>query len=154
MQHFAILELLKTKDCRHEPKWMARQLGIDTTEASAALQRLFRLGIIDEDEDGNWLVLEENLSTFSHEYTNGALKKLATSILERAITALDDIPFEVRSQSALTVAVNSDDIKEIKRRIDQFRREMNQFLESRKNKDSVYHFSFSFYPVTKPGDKK
>lgn len=85
-----------------------------------------------------------------NEFTATAFRNLQKQILQKAIEALETTPLEKRDQSALTMAMDSKLMPEVRARIKAFRREMAEFQERSKTCDQVYHLSVSFYPVMNP----
>jgi len=152
--HFAILELLLLPDCKPSSHWIAKRLGLPVMEASVAVERLKRLGLIEIKPDGRWIPAAQNLSTLTGEYSDIALRRLQADILQKAIDSLENIPLELRDHSSLTIAVNVQDLSLIKQKITQFRRQMNQFLSQRPEPSDVYHLTIAFYPVTARREQK
>jgi transcriptional regulator with XRE-family HTH domain len=146
--HFAILELIGLASFRPDPKWMARKLGITPAEAGFAVERLERLGFL-EIRGGKWRNAAGNLSTAGNDFSAAALKKLQHRFLEMARSALDEVPYERRDQSTLTLKVDATRLPEIRAKIKQLRRQLDRYIEGQGTPDSVYHLSISFYPVTK-----
>ena len=62
--------------------------------------------------------------------------------------ALEETPIEERDQSTICMAINTEQIPEVKERIKKFRRELDAYLVEADSKDRVYHLSISFYPVS------
>lgn len=148
-QHFAILELIKTDDFINDTNWIASRLGLQNIEARDAIERLKNVDFIEEDKNGKLILKDIHLSTLSQDYTTAALRKLQKCFLEKAITAQEEVEFDDRHQSTLTVAVARDQLPQIKEKINQFRRSLNDFCEAHKSKDQVYNLSLSLYPLTK-----
>lgn len=148
--HFAILELVSMEGFVASPQWISRVLGINVNEASAAIDRLFRLGYLETQPDGSWKNRSGFNTTIGNDFTTAALRQMQRQILQMAIDALEAVPFDQRSQSAMTMAVDKDLLPRLKERITQFRRETDAFIQKNSKKlDSVYHLSVSLYPVTK-----
>jgi uncharacterized protein (TIGR02147 family) len=145
--HYALIELLEIKSFQNDTRWIARALDITTAEASAALERLERVGILERTETG-WKNATGNNTTTGNSFTTVAFRKLQKSVLEKAIVALENLPLDKRDQSSITMAVDSRKLPEAKKRIQKFRRELMQFLQTEGEPDQVYHLSVSLYPVT------
>lgn len=147
--HYAILELTRVEGFLSEVSWIANKLNISQAETKNAIERLLRLGYLVENEDGNWVDVSGNISTFHHPSTNTALKEQQKQILKNAITAVEHVEYSKRDQSALTFAISTNLIPEVKKRIEQFRAEIDLLVESSlQPRDEVYQFSLSFFPVT------
>lgn len=145
--HYAVLELLQLKSFQNDTRWIARALDITPAEAGSALERLERVGVIERTESG-WKNISGNNTTTGNPFTTVAFRKLQKSILEKAVTALETVPMEKRDQSSITMAIDSRKLPEAKKRIQKFRRELMQFLQTDGEPDQVYHLSVSLYPVT------
>ena len=52
--HYAILELLAIEGFKPDPAWIGKRLGITRSEANIAVERLFRLGLLEKKNDGSW----------------------------------------------------------------------------------------------------
>lgn len=152
--HFAILELMATSDFRDDRRWIARVLGIRVSEANAAIERLVRVGLIEILEDGTWKHLSDGRTSISPNYTTAAMRSMQKQILEKAIDALENIPFEVRDQSSIATAMNSKLLPEAQEKIKNFRRELAAFVRSEGPLDSVYQLSIAFYPLTQTDRKE
>ncbi len=144
--HFAVLELFELRDYQPDTKWMGRKLGLSPFEISLALERLVRIGLL-EPKDSFYKVTKKNLSTLGLESTNSALRSLQKQILLKSIEALECMPIEVRDQSTLTIALPKKALPELKKRITQFRRDMNSWISEMKNKDEVYQLTISLFPT-------
>lgn len=151
--HFAILELSSVRGIVLSPKSISACLGITIHEAKAALERLKRLGLIDQDNELNPAPVR-NFSTVGPSFTTAATRNQQRQILEMAIQALENVPFEERDQSSVTLAIPKSRITEAKKKIAAFRREMTEHLQRPGERDSVYHLSVSFYPVTTSQSEK
>ena len=147
--YYAILELLELEDFQYDYKWVSQKLNIPRKQVQIALERMIRLGFIEE--NNNQLVDKTcgKTTNISSELSSSARREHQRGILELAIDALENISPAIRDQSSMTVSINSNDIPEAKALIKQFRRDMSKFLNNSKNKDQVYNLGISFYPVTK-----
>jgi len=148
--HHAILELLRIDGFEATEKNVSRALGLSVIEVKAAVERLVRVGLVGFDETGKW----QDLSADGR--TTGvvamaptiAARNLQKQVLEKAIVAIEEIPFEKRDNSSMTIAIDSDLMDEAKAKIAKFRRELSQFLSRGKKRDRVYHLGIALYPVS------
>jgi transcriptional regulator with XRE-family HTH domain len=147
--HYAILELTQTRHFKSSPRWIARTLGITVSEVNAAVERLLRLGMLSIDpETGRWKDESGAITTVGNDFTAAAFRKLQTQVLQKALAALDETPFEERDQSSMTMAIDSKRLPEAKPLIRKFRRELCALLKSDGPLDRVYHLGVSLYPVS------
>lgn len=149
--HYAILELMKVKGFKPEATWVARRLGVSVHEIRMCVERLERIGILEIKKGGNWADKSQGFSThvLSDTYTSYAHKQAQEQILNLAIQALRNVPIEIRDQSSMMMATNSNKIQIAKKRITKFRRELCAYLEDCAPKDSVYQLSLSLFPLDK-----
>ena len=148
--HYGILELMRVDHFRPDPKWIAKSLGITVSEVNIAVERLKRIELLEITTAGEWIDLTSGTSTTTgNPFTAAAFKKLQRQVLEKAITALDEVPFEERDQSSVTMAIDSSLLPEAKEKIKVFRRDLGKFLSRGEKRDSVYQLGVSLYPITK-----
>jgi plasmid maintenance system antidote protein VapI len=147
--HYAILELTHLKNFRTDPKWIAKSLGITTSEVNIAVERLQRVGLLKIEND-SWLdtTPDGHATNIQGDLTSAASRKLQRQILEKSIRALDDIPIAKRDHTSMTMAINPEDLPEAKEKITRFRRELCAFFEKRGRPTQVYQLAVSLYPVT------
>lgn len=148
--HFAVLELFELGDFQPNTKWMGQKLGLSPFEVNLILERLHRVQLI-EPKNKFYIVTKKNLSTLGMSHTNIALQNLQKQILSQAIEAIDTVPPERRDQSTLTIAIPKKALPEIKKRVTEFRREMNSWLTEMKSKDDVYQLTISLFPANPKG---
>lgn len=147
-QHFAILEMMTLPNCKFAAEEFSKGLSITTYEAQAAIDRLVRLSLVEKTKNNKWRLKTENGSAIDSSVNSGAAKKLQKQLLEKAIQAIDEIPLDHRSQSAMTMAIPSSRLNEAKELIKQFRRQFTEIMQSKGERDSVYQLSVSFFPLT------
>jgi len=150
--HYAILELTQIEGFQPSTKWISKTLGITVSEANAAVERLMRLEFLEVTKDGRWVNASGNNTTIGNDFTAAAFRKLQRSVLEGALKAVDETAIEVRDQTSMTMAINSEQIPLAKEKIKKFRRELTALLQKDQKKDSVYQLGISFYPLTEVKD--
>lgn len=157
--HFAILELLRVEGFRPDIKWVARCLGISLAEAQAAVERLQRVGMLEiRDAKGKaprWIhVSAPQATVIAPGVTSAAHRKLQRQILEKSILALEEVPLELRSHTAMTMAIDPAKLDEARERIRKFRRSLSRFLSRGAPCTEVYHLGLCLYPVTHKPERK
>ncbi len=146
--HFAILELIKTKNFKHKSIFVAQRLKITELESNRALERLERLGFI-ECKKNKYTLKKASNSWLNLSETSSARKTLQKQMQEKSLQALEDVPFDKREHSSLTVAVDPKLLPEIKKKITEFRRSMDKYMMENGNEKEVYNLNVSFFPLTK-----
>jgi uncharacterized protein (TIGR02147 family) len=145
--HLAICQMSLLSGFMYNSKWIAKRLNITVTQAQGAVERLIRLGWMEEVEDTLRFV-GGNLSTIDKEITTEALKDFQKQMLVKATDAIDTVDLKHRSNTGMTMAINKDKLPQAQAMINQFRRKICDFLEDTDHKDEVYHLSISLIPLT------
>ena len=149
--HYAILELVDTRDFRADARWIARSLGISVAEAHEAIERLMRLELLQTREDGSLKRRPGRVTTTGNGFTAAAFRQLQAQVLEKALRALEEIPPERRDQSSMTFAFDTARLPEAKAILRKFRRQFCDRLQQGTVGNSVYQLGLSFYPVSTVG---
>lgn len=144
--HYAILELTHVEGFQSDVEWIAQRLKINYGQALAAVDRLLELGMLEEQADGSW-ICNTSYSTDSKIDTHAAFRNLQNQLLDQAKEAMENCPPSERTQTSMTMAINSSRLPEAQRRIREFQREVSVFLEEGP-KDRVYQLTTSLFPCT------
>lgn len=150
--HFAILELVKTKSFQNDIKWISETLNLTQTETKEALERLERIGFIEQTEN-EILLLKPDNKWANLESTTRARKKLQEELSVKNTEAIQHVPFSQRENASLTIACNSNILPEVKSKIQTFWQELDDFIESKGEADHVYQLTVGFFPLTYLGDQ-
>jgi uncharacterized protein (TIGR02147 family) len=145
--HFAILEVVALEKQFRTPKAIAKILDISAHEVKDAIERLIRLGMLQR-EKGSLKNISGNNSTLGPTATASAYQRQQKQILGKATKAIDEIPFHLRSQTSVTMAIAKDKLPEAIELITKFRRNFAALMQQEKSFDSVYQLSVSFFPLT------
>lgn len=143
--YFAILNLAKLPDNQATPEWVAERLGLPVNEMREAIERLIRLEYL-EVKAGQFKRKIPTLGT-SRDIPSVAIRSFHHQTLETAAKKLDEVPVDEREFSAMTMAVNTENLALAKKELVQFQRKMSALLEKGTPND-VYTFSFQLFPVT------
>lgn len=152
--HFAILELFEVKGFQCDAVWIANTLGIGVAEVRDAVERLLRVGLLEEAE-GKLRPATETSQVISRGGSE-AIRSFHRQILMRAIQNLSERPPNEREFSASTFAFNKNDVPKVKRLIARFKALFSQHLATNASseKDSIYCFSMQFFELTQPKEPK
>ncbi len=145
-QHFAILSLIRTRDFKSEPKWIAKRLGISLTLAKRSLQRLELLGFI-VDQDGRWVRGAPKYST-TDGVADGAIRRAFEQDLQLSVESLHRDPVEKRDFTTITMAVDPRSMAKVKERVRVFQDEVAAIMESGELTE-VYKLTVGVFPVGK-----
>jgi uncharacterized protein (TIGR02147 family) len=141
--HFAILSLSELPSAKSDPAWIAKRLNIPAATAREALGRLRRLGILTE---GPELKQARKALRVSAERPSIAIRKYHHQILDLANERLESVPMDRRDFSALTIAINPENLSKAKAMIEKFQDDLAAFLR-RGPKIAVYQLACQLFPV-------
>jgi uncharacterized protein (TIGR02147 family) len=144
--YYAIVSLSEVKGSRFDPAWIARRLGITRSQASIALARLERLGLIRV--EGNRYFSTEVGTTTSHNVASVALRRFHQQLLRKAEEAQHQLPVSERHLSTITFVASRHRIEEAQTRIRHFQRELCEFLEQG-DRERVYTLAVQLFPLDK-----
>ena len=144
--YLAILNLAKLPDNQCNAGWIAERLGLSLELASESLEKLIDLGLIKNVEDR--LVRTLMPITTSVDIPSTSIREHHKQSMEKAISALEEVPVELRDFTTVTYALNSDKLPEVKKLIHSFHRKLGKIL-SLKDATDVYRLNIQFFPLTK-----
>lgn len=149
--YFAILELFKTKNFEGSAVYISKRLNLHKQEVQAALDILTQHGFLNKKQN-TFTLSKRNNSWANTKATTAKKTKLQKELVKKALVALDEVPFEKRDNSSLTLAVNSKKLPALKDKITQMRRELDTFVQCNEKEktdyDEVYQVVISLYPLT------
>lgn len=151
--HYAILELPFLKDFDPGTAWISKRLKISAHQVTDALDRLERLGLIEFKRNGKWKNTG-NYTTVGTAASTPALRIHQEQILNKAVTALNEVPVAERDNSSLTLALDSRLVPELKEIIRGFRKSVASLQSKSKTTDQVYQVSIAAFPVTQKNKKQ
>lgn len=148
--NFAIMELVNLKSFQPNEVWIAKKLSISEEEALMALERLVRLELIVQDKNGKFIKSQNFVSIIQMNLSTVAMRNRQKQVLQKASEAMDFTDISNRDQSAITIALDSSLVPEIKDRIRKMRRSLANYIDKNsKKKDQVYELSISLFPWSK-----
>jgi uncharacterized protein (TIGR02147 family) len=145
----AIRELCRRPDFMEDPRWIARALlpRISPPQAKRALALLLRLGLLERDANGRLQqaapLVTTGVGPLGHHIFN-----FHHMMLERAGHALDHVPHEEREVSCITVCVSDAQLRGLKQRVREFRRELLQQAELGNEPERVVQINFQLFPMS------
>jgi uncharacterized protein (TIGR02147 family) len=147
--HLAILELFHLRGAQSEVGWIADRLGISLPEASAAIDRLVRLGLLTQKSNGMVQPAHEVNSTVQAETPSSYIRSYHRRILQKAIFALEEQPVARREFSTLALSVRHTDLPKAKERIRKFWQDFCEEFNCASDADSVYCQATQFFSLTR-----
>jgi transcriptional regulator with XRE-family HTH domain len=147
--HFAILELALLEDFNSDPKWIAQRLNISKSEVNIALERLQQEGHLIIESDGSWKVQSVHTTWSNTKTTSEARKMHQKQVLTKAKDAINEVSYDFRQNSSLMLAADRTLLPEIKKRIQEFKDSISEFIEAQGKYNEVYQLSLAFFPLTR-----
>lgn len=150
--HWAIREMVLLEDFREDPAWIARRLRrrIAPSDAAESLELLQRLEFLQR--KGGRLVQTEPMITTSDDISNLIIRHLHRQFIEIGTWSLFNDAVEDRELSGVTLALSPEQLPALKRKLKEFRRELNREFSAPANKAGaaeIYHFESLFFPLTR-----
>lgn len=145
----AIRELVLLDDFKEKAEWIAKKLAppITAKQAKDSLELLQRLGFLKRDSKGRLIQAEQNIST-AREVQSLAIANFHRQMIAQGSDSIEKTPPDKRDISSLTLAIPEGKFQEAKKRIQEFRRELNVLLSDDKESDSVYQVNFQIFNLT------
>jgi len=150
--YFAILSLAEIPNFEADPAWVAKRLNISNREAKIAIDRLIKLGMLVENEDGSYEASGIQYKTPT-DILNASLKNHTVQTLELATDSVINDPVEERDFSTITMAIDPENLGEAKKMIKSFRKRLSKKLESG-NKKEVYKLAIQLFPLSREYEEK
>ncbi|QDK38752.1 TIGR02147 family protein [Bdellovibrio sp. NC01] len=151
--HPILLEAMKLPDSHTRHDQLASLFGMTVEQVREIIDFLLTNKILSKNPIGEGYV-SSNLTTIPIPYTTALRRNLQKKYLQLAIDAVEEVAFEKRDHSTLTVAIHSDDIPAIRDIIREAQSKINRISEKRKDQvNQVYNFSSAFYPVIEESKK-
>jgi uncharacterized protein (TIGR02147 family) len=146
----AIRELVRVDGFRPDPAWIAAHLlpPVTVAEATEALAVLRALGMLVETGEGG-LAQADPVVTTGPETRGLHVRNIHRAFLGQAATALERVPAAERDISALTLVADDATLLEIKRRLQQLRRELLELVADRPG-TRVVQLNLQLFPVSVP----
>jgi uncharacterized protein (TIGR02147 family) len=143
---FAILNLVDCVGFKWGLAWISKRLGISLTEAKDAIERMKRVGLIEQTDKGLRAVDDFVLSPDG--ISSQAVRSYHHSILQKAQEALENQPVEEREISGISFAVDPKNLDKMKKDIDDFQRELiDKYCKGKRTE--VYHLELALFKLTK-----
>lgn len=144
-------EMVALPHFQEDPQWIAQHVyaAVKPKDVEHALGVLLRLGLLTRNADGKLAQADASLTTPS-EVQSLELMQYHRSMLDDAKESLHTVEADLRDVTSLTIPIPHAAVNEIKRRIQNFREEILDYI----NKGSqdfcdVYQLNMQLFPLTK-----
>ncbi len=145
-----IHEVLAFHPFKDDYRELARLLEppIATSEAQKAIRLLEELKLIRKNAEG-WYEKSDAVITSGYDTRSLAVNQFIIETLDLAKTALDKLPREERSLSALTLSLPEDGYELLEAKVKAFRRELLELARNCTEPKRVVQVNFQLFPVTR-----
>lgn len=144
--HSAILELTFVEGFKPNPVWIAKRLDISPGEATQAIERLKRVGLLEE-KDGTLVKKDKDLSTLC-EIPSQAHRSALRQLLNKALLGLETHPVDQREFGVILFPGNPNKIAKARKLIQQARREVEKAMDGGA-KTEIYAISTQLFRISK-----
>lgn len=147
--HLAMRECVTLKDFSPQPNWMAKKLGITTTQAKEILEELVELQFLTL-EDGKYKKTDPSIHNFG-KLSPSLVASYNSQILHLANRSLSRSK-EKKYMETLNIALPTRLIPVLKNHIKKFCREMDVLVESHENREEVWMLAIQLFAVSDVGE--
>ncbi len=147
--HPVVRELLVAADFDGDLEKLAHRIQPELTLAQIekSVELLVSLGFIMQNEDGTWRQNTPVVTT-GPESDSHVLTKYHQSVFDLAKSIIENVAPENRDVSALTLGISTARLPEIKKRLQEFRREILDLVSLDTNPSEVVLLTMQLMPVT------
>jgi uncharacterized protein (TIGR02147 family) len=144
--YFAILSLAETTTFQSDIQWIADRLNIRITVAKKATDRLVRLGMLHRDGQGVLAATGTQFRT-PDRISSRYLRRSHLQCLDLARNSIEKDATHLRNASAMTMAIDPENLPKAYDEIAKFRRRLSKLAESG-NKSEVYRLAIQLFPLS------
>lgn len=133
---------------------LGKQLRPEITalQARNAIEVLTQLNFISKNNQGFYEINEMAVSTGA-EWSSHAIRHYHKNNINLAGQAIDTIPKKERDISGVTINVGKQDIPHIQNMINQFRKDLIQYVNEKAIPEQVYQVNMQFFPFSKRNEE-
>ncbi len=144
--HHAILEALDLNKVEKTAVGIANHLGLPVSLVKSALERLHRVGQVTCNLDGTYQASFTE-TEFASVMPNSAIREFHRQILEKATESIEGQTIEERELGALIFKIEKDQIPEMKKFLQEMRREFDRRFGKSDSADRVYCLSLQLFAL-------
>lgn len=145
----AVIVLTHVRGFRESPHWIRERMYrlASEEEIASVLERLIALGLIARDGSGRLRQTSKTIRT-QPELRKISAKFFYEGLLKRGIQALDLTEPKDREFGAYLVGLSRKQIPELKKRVREFLRSLNDWALENSDPEQVYAMAFTGFPLT------
>ena len=141
----AILNAADLDKFELDEKWLAKKLNLKSEEVSHALTLMRSVGLV-EVVNGEEVICDDFVLS-PDGIPSRAIKNYHHQMLDKASMALEEQPVEIRDISGISFAMDSENVKKLKKDILQFQNRMIKKYSTGK-KNQVYHIEMALFALS------
>lgn len=143
----SLIDMYKFKD---DYKWLAKKVYPEITEHQAkfSVRLLEKLGIINQDKNGYFKLVNKKIAT-NDEIISHAIKKFHLGTMELAKNAIENIDRSERNVSGLTLGISQKSYEKISDEIKIFQEKIMEIAKNDEEANRVYQLNFHLFPTSK-----
>ncbi len=149
--HFPILDLTAIDGFDFKTSEISKYLGITDREASEAVNRLFRLGLLKR--HGRKYVRTQKVFTTPTDVPSEAIRAYHRQMIQKALTAVDEQSVDERYLRAKTLAMRKQDLPKYKKLAEEFMSKVSRIAQAPKTNDSVYQVNIQLFDFKSRGQR-
>jgi uncharacterized protein (TIGR02147 family) len=145
----AIRELVTSPSFDEDPERLAALLlpAIKPNEAKSALDTLLELGLLERDPHGRLRQASAVVST-GPETVGMHIANYHAEMMRRATAAMELVPAAQRDVSSVTFCISPRGLARVKKRIQEFRRELIALVEAEPDRSQVVQLNLQLFPLS------
>jgi len=134
-------------------KELAKQLDppISEIQARKGVKLLERLGLIEQQQDNTWIVLDDHLHS-GDSWEGQIIRQFQEQTLKLAQKSLKEHPRDYRDISTMTMNISAGNLRDIRDLIRDFQASVARLVEDTPESDRVYQFNMQLFPLTRIPD--
>ncbi len=147
--HAVVRELIVSNKFDGTAQWIVDRIrpALTLMQIEKSIDLLERLGFINKTDDGKWKQATPLLSTGS-EVSSLILMNYHSNLLDLTKERLSNVLSTDRDISSMTLGVTKESLSVLKKRIQDFRKEIMKYVSTDTNPDNVVQLNIQMYPVT------
>lgn len=152
--HPVVRELVVSKECDGTPEWIAGKISPPITPAQVekSIEILEALGFIEKTGPGKWRQASSLVST-GPEVVSHVVLNYHQNLLDLTKEVLETVPPTERDISTMTLGVVKGRIPELKKRVQEFRKEVLKMVSVDTVPEEVVQLSIQLFPLTRSSAK-
>jgi uncharacterized protein (TIGR02147 family) len=145
----AILALISSSDFRGDYKALAERVQppITVKQAQESVELLLKLNLVRKHVTGKYIPTNAILTT-GEQWKSIAIRNFQQQSIQLALNSFERFPPEERDISTVTIAINSEEINEIKRITNEYRRAVLQIASACEKPNRVYQLNVQLFPLS------